>query len=346
MIYQKYKNFYIRDYFNALKILCIVDYKELMYENQGIHPNKAVMKMIDKLASNLSYEQLDMAFMTDKDFGPHVIEAMALLTFDFDQIKDLVAYLRGNIPSLMLKIVSKLGGSSLESYDDDFNLDRSSAACVMEFVDHLDMDRAIKYDVFHFLMSPDKLINDLLDQIDLVYPYFLKDLKRVEDQLSDIEAYIDQEIREKGQAVFGHVLEGIFDVSRYQEVMISSSYVNSKALSCNCLGDRAYIEVGFEFPETLKLIRGGDRDKEVLQVLNTISDPMKFKIILSIKEKPAYGKELIDITGLSKASLSYHIGQLRNMGIINSEKVGNRMYYSLKKDKLVGMVEDLLEKIK
>lgn len=90
-----------------------------------------------------------------------------------------------------------------------------------------------------------------------------------------------------------------------------------------------------------KIIKGwGFRgDREALQML---ADPVKLDILLYIKNDAHFGKEIAERFSLTTATISYHMNELLNQGLIKVRQQGKRIYYSLDRER----VQLLLEQVK
>ncbi|WP_240837437.1 helix-turn-helix transcriptional regulator [Acidaminobacter sp. JC074] len=337
----------LRDVIHSVYIMCVEDYEALMYKHQGFYPNKQVIKLVDKLKKKFPFDEMNIAYMIDEDFGTVIVNAISIETIrakSFDEITDIISNMVDD--TVMDAIVRRLGKSATEDFDTDYALDRSNYDQVMDFVNKLSINKNIKWDVYKFLLDPSILFSKLVDGLKRIYPTYQKEIKKYEKDMTSINTYLQTELDVKGEAIFSDVLEGVIDVSSFDNILIRSSFINSKALVCEDVDGVLYLEVGFEFREAIALIRGKNDEENMLNTIGMIADPMKFKLITLMKEEAMYGKELCEATGLSKAALSYHIHQLRNIGIINDVKEGNKTYYSLKREKLTNMVESFLENIR
>lgn len=69
---------------------------------------------------------------------------------------------------------------------------------------------------------------------------------------------------------------------------------------------------------------------DIIKVLKIISDDKRFEILeLLTGNNPLTGKDLAEKLDLSKATISHHIEQLKEAGLINEERVKNSKFYSI-----------------
>lgn len=82
------------------------------------------------------------------------------------------------------------------------------------------------------------------------------------------------------------------------------------------------------------------RSEEIKQFLKVLSEEKRIEIIKILAAKPALGSDLARQLGLTNATASYHMTILLGIGLIDYERVGQRLHYVLKKD----VLKDLLDK--
>ncbi|QHQ60534.1 ArsR family transcriptional regulator [Anaerocolumna sedimenticola] len=75
--------------------------------------------------------------------------------------------------------------------------------------------------------------------------------------------------------------------------------------------------------------------------LKLLSDKSKFEILKYIKDKPAYGFEIANALNLSTSTISYHMNSLITANLLKLEKDANKIYYSINKDTLNKLLEDI-----
>jgi DNA-binding transcriptional ArsR family regulator len=82
------------------------------------------------------------------------------------------------------------------------------------------------------------------------------------------------------------------------------------------------------------------RSEEIKQFLKVLSEEKRIDIIKILAAKPALGSDLAKQIGLTNATASYHMTMMLGIGLIDYERVGQRLHYVLKKE----VLKDLLDK--
>ena len=75
---------------------------------------------------------------------------------------------------------------------------------------------------------------------------------------------------------------------------------------------------------------------------HALSDPTRARVLLALREAPGYPAELADLLGVSRQSLSNHLGCLRGCGVVVAVPEGRRVRYELADAALGHALGDLL----
>jgi ArsR family transcriptional regulator len=77
------------------------------------------------------------------------------------------------------------------------------------------------------------------------------------------------------------------------------------------------------------------------RICKAIADPKRLMIINELRDRELSVGDLCEALGLSQSNASQHLAILRERGIVNSQRVGTNVYYSLRSPKVL-MAVDLL----
>lgn len=75
---------------------------------------------------------------------------------------------------------------------------------------------------------------------------------------------------------------------------------------------------------------------------HALSDPTRSRILLALRDGPAYPAELASTLGVSRTNLSNHLACLRGCGLVVAAPEGRRTRYELTEPKLAHALGDLL----
>jgi DNA-binding transcriptional ArsR family regulator len=73
-----------------------------------------------------------------------------------------------------------------------------------------------------------------------------------------------------------------------------------------------------------------------------LSDPTRCRVLLALRDAPAYPADLANLLGVSRQSLSNHLTCLRGCGLVVAIPQGRRMRYELADERLRHALTDLL----
>jgi DNA-binding transcriptional ArsR family regulator len=72
-----------------------------------------------------------------------------------------------------------------------------------------------------------------------------------------------------------------------------------------------------------------------------LADPIRCRILLALRESPAYPADLADLLGISRTRLSNHLACLRDCGLVDTVPDGRRTRYELADPRLGHALDDL-----
>lgn len=85
-------------------------------------------------------------------------------------------------------------------------------------------------------------------------------------------------------------------------------------------------------------------DEMMLKQLKTIADSTRLKIISMLGEKePLRGMDIANSLSLAPSTVSHHMEQLKNAGLLNEEQVKNSKYYSISRNNVNALLNLLTE---
>jgi DNA-binding transcriptional ArsR family regulator len=76
---------------------------------------------------------------------------------------------------------------------------------------------------------------------------------------------------------------------------------------------------------------------------HALSDPTRCRLLLALRDAPAYPAELADALGVSRTNLSNHLACLRGCGLVVAVPEGRRSRYELADRRLAHALADLVE---
>lgn len=75
---------------------------------------------------------------------------------------------------------------------------------------------------------------------------------------------------------------------------------------------------------------------------HALSDPTRTRVLLALREGPAYPADLADLAGVSRQAMSNHLACLRGCGLVVAVPEGRRSRYELADARIGHALEDLI----
>ncbi len=81
------------------------------------------------------------------------------------------------------------------------------------------------------------------------------------------------------------------------------------------------------------------REEWAVKICKALGHPLRYKIVKFLADGPHCVCELNEDVEFSQSNLSQHLKILREAGLLESEKVGLRIFYRLRNENVVHLVE-------
>lgn len=88
--------------------------------------------------------------------------------------------------------------------------------------------------------------------------------------------------------------------------------------------------------------------EELLKIFKALSDETRLKILKILEKGEICVCEIVSILNMDQPKVSFHLGILKEAGLVKSRKEGNRIFYSIDDSDLFKrfLILSVLEKIK
>lgn len=247
------------------------------------------------------------------------------------------------IRELKEKVLGGLSAFPLDAFPDFSSYDGQDMALPLEgergsflsSVKKLDMDEKFKARLIFAFQDPEGSLDELgglLEQAaGLLEPYRERMEAEVEKGKERWKEYFASHDLDEFLSLIGVSLDsGAYSGIRIRWKVVSGVTLVLKIEDENRSG-MLKVDMGVLIDEkALRFLKKGN-EREALQLL---ADPVKLDILLYISQTPHYGRELAERFGLSTATISYHMQDLLNEGLVSVSQQGKRVYYSLDRDRI------------
>lgn len=316
------------------------------FENAGYPPNSRMSEIIQEIKSNLStFYRQEISFFFGKPvcsllWGFVVNEGILdinKLPVKFAELSDIesLKHLLWDIFELICEqdasvCENEKGFEMLLANLESFEL--RLAGC--QGLSSSDREKALEF--FRYPAEAKLRLVNLLEQYVKVFaPYVaeLEELGQVEVERSrsvcfdNVDAFVTNYLKINVKILapakllilipnaFSEILTYLFQPSKGQFVLVYGAFINKKR-------------------------KREKRSEEIKQFLKVLSEEKRIDIIKILSTKPALGSDVAKQIGLTNATASYHMTMMLGIGLIDYERVGQRLHYVLKKE----VLKDLLDK--
>ncbi|WP_110290313.1 winged helix-turn-helix domain-containing protein [Lachnotalea glycerini] len=236
---------------------------------------------------------------------------------------------------------------SLENYE--MAVSKFENNQVMPYTDrigNLECEAAQKWQILDLIEHSD----EHLDRLFPILEHTISKMKKFENILEELkkescdywEEYFKKNEFMKLINIFFNMKEDSFptkpayirpQIMNYNKVLLYGNDENA--------GDYHILDVGITFDCEFRATKNTLTKEQLCTGLKMLSDPSKFEILRFIKDKRAYGQEIASELNLTTATISHHMNALITLGLINLEKVDNRIYYQTNKEAIYILLEEV-----
>ena len=95
--------------------------------------------------------------------------------------------------------------------------------------------------------------------------------------------------------------------------------------------------------ENIDLIAHDDDIERAAFALKAMSHPLRLKILCAIGEQELAVQEIVDYVGTTQSNVSQHLAKLRDKDILASRRDANRIFYRVKDERTLRLIEMMRE---
>lgn len=85
--------------------------------------------------------------------------------------------------------------------------------------------------------------------------------------------------------------------------------------------------------------------KQITRFFTAMGDPVRLQIALLLRDRPLNVGDIADQFEISRPAISHHLRVLKDANILDSEKSGQEVYYTLNKEFIVHELRTLADKL-
>ncbi|WP_058486462.1 ArsR/SmtB family transcription factor [Defluviitalea phaphyphila] len=317
------------------------DKKLERFKEYGIKPNVEFEKFINDLRQdvNLSEEKLKLYY--GNEFGLAKIFLSDRELWEYKELDKCLKYIKQLDNHLLrLKLIKELiSKTSKENnraeVDEKVNNILESEQESLSLIKSLEYDSGLKWELFSFLQEPEKYRDEYISFMEELIPKFLKHYQAKEKVVDEFNKYIEKKNSTNDGKYFRNILRKFMRFDKYDEIYITTSYLDYYSIAFNVLESSVYVYIGIDYEEALAQYEGseGDKLKKYINIFKNFSDITRFQILKLIAEDKDYSsKDIAEKLGISGATVSYHMNNLFSAELVSMNRKRGKNIYSINKD--------------
>lgn len=222
----------------------------------------------------------------------------------------------------------------MELIDETYNQQVNNFEDLCLLLEKIDIDREDKW----LIQTTYLHLEEEMKQFALLINQIVEWLANYEELICEEELAFCKYWEEVSKRVnFAEELSQKFNIDiskKTSTIWLVPSFFNCHSLYTKKQKDTLYVYIGMIFDDSFSFEKKYETPDLLCSQLKLLSDPSKFEILCTIKNKSYYGSELAKKFDLSTPTISHHMRTLENAGFIKIEKKDNKTYYSLDSERL------------
>lgn len=347
-------------YLTEASLLCagymsVRDNKELIdrileKENNStaIQYAKTIFKIINEVHDiQNSYQEIIKKYYQRIDNGElAIIESLFLNLYEknYESLNDYSKYL-STLPQerinfivmsnlnneLLPKEVNEISTGDLIKFIRQSNLDDNIQMLIIDITfnwkEHLEVLEPLLQKIVSYLKKYDKELNE-------IYQFGISNIKNQKDLVAELEKVASFKL---------------YDLSTYFfEIGVVIFQPLAVTLKIGSDDNKVYLIFGALFNFEYVALKSELTKENILEVAKILADPTKLDILKYLAKGQAYGKEIVDMTGLTPATISHHMQALNHSNFVSVHIDMNKTYYQIEKENIqkgINRLKDYIDEL-
>ena len=317
-------------------------YEELI-KNLDFNESEAITsenyyELLRNIGEKITIFQKEIEFFYQKNF------------YDFDFIDIIAATYRTknhNHPKSYLEMLDNLNDTDitealvyafLEIEAENEKVSRIEAKLISEnherilkLINELNIDPAFKWNLFLIIQEPKKYLQKYLNLMEKMLPIFEDFYQDFYEELKSYGNYFVNYLNVNGPSAIEEISDSLVNkdifVDEVNEILISMVFQYS--IRVMEFDNSNTLVWGFKVEEGLKKVKEQYNHKlnQRIQIFKNLSDKTRYEVLKYIGQNITSTKELAKLTGVSSATISYHLNALLNSKLIKISNFNRKFSY-------------------
>lgn len=316
------------------------EYNERIKEH-GIKPNEEFEKFIIDLKQDVKLNEEKLKLYYGNEFSLSTIFLSDQELWEYRELDKCLNYIKQLDDHLLkLKLLKNLISITSEEnkeseIEEKANYILANEHECLSLIQKTEYDSGLKWELFSFLQDPEKYRDEYITFMEKLIPKFLKHYKTKEKVIDEFNKYIEEKNNTNNGKYFKSILGKFMRFDKYDEIYITTSYLDYYSITFNVLESSSYVYIGIDYEDALAQYEGreGDKLKKYINIFKNFSDITRFQILKLIAEDKDYSsKDIAEKLGISGATVSYHMNNLFSAELVSMNRKKRKNIYSINKD--------------
>lgn len=265
-----------------------------------------------------------------------------LLQLSEDEIKRSIAYSIISVNENALEF-----SETIMSKADTLSKNKGELLSVIK---DLPIEAASKWNLFLIIEEPVKYMKMYVELMLDILPVFMEFYKTYEAEVNRYGEYLAEFLTKKGAKGLEEKTYSILDskILSDEKNRIFISSINQFAITISDIGQYNFIAWGLRVEEAFRKIKEDNENKvnERVKVFKNLGDKTRYDVLRLIAAGVTSIKEIAEATGVSSATISYHVNNLLQAKIIKLDRTENKFGYAVDYNLLDKIINGLNEDLK
>lgn len=313
--------------------------------SQGIFEDKTVSKICDDILSKCSFDNynVDLFFVTNPNSNSvFIIDFLKDKLWDCINVAALVKYLREVDTRVLAQEFIAFCDTSKKNTAFYTEL-CSSSYFVTNYINGIKISDKIKWQLICLLNTPDIILDRLCTAITEVSKVVEQVHHEFNDRIWTVEASIVSQSQKDNQLTsrsFDGTIKN-YPVLETDSVVYSVSVINDLFYSIKYEKEIYYVIAGIN--NNMVISRDVYAGLDISVSGNALGDPIRLNMLLLIKEKNMYMREMSRAMDIPAPTAAYHLDILAQAKLLNLNATRKKVFYSINKDAVNSLALSLID---
>jgi len=222
--------------------------------------------------------------------------------------------------------------------DEDFINKDYQLEEVLELINRVEIDAESKLSLINLYIGGEKLFSEIKEVINELIVVFKKHFWLVQNEFEKLFNNL------QNKEFINEFLNNYFKGKLYTGEEVKISIVSYNQMYYSIFDGKRVMLFGLYLNEIINFTENKESEEEVLEILKSLSNPTRFKIIKLLKSERKYASEIAKELTLSAATINHHLNNLVNLKIliiVFQDEDNKKVFYELNNTRIEEIIKML-----